>query len=323
MYSAQPLTDRAVLRPLLPWHADEFLAHLDRAREHIAPWVGQSFVAVDLESATAVLQRYADGHAKHGGGIHGIWLDGTLVGGVMVVHLDTATGICELGCWLEPAAVGRGLITKAAAKLLDWVVRERGVQRVEWQTVAGNEPSNRVAQRLGMRLDGVMRSAVPGRSGSTERKDLQIWSILADEWFARTPQAEPDRAAIDALAAAFFGAFGNLGGAAPDVASLRDLFLPTGVVVKAGPDQQIYDLDGFIEPRQALLTGGELVEFHEWETSEQTVISGDVAQRFSRYAKAGVLRGEPFTGTGAKSMQCVRTPAGWRIVAVTWSDDTP
>ena len=48
---ALSLTDDAELRQLMPWHADEFLANLDRCREHIAPWVGASFVATDAGSA--------------------------------------------------------------------------------------------------------------------------------------------------------------------------------------------------------------------------------------------------------------------------------
>jgi RimJ/RimL family protein N-acetyltransferase len=170
---------------LEPWQAEEFLAHLDRARDHIAPWVGPSFVAGDLDSARDVLQRYADAKAQDGGGIHGIWLEETLVGGVMFVSLDTARGVCELGCWLEPSAEGRGLITRAVGVLIDWAVRARGIRRLEWQTLAANEPSVRVARRLGMRRDGVMREAVPGRNGSAERADLEVWSLLADEWLGR------------------------------------------------------------------------------------------------------------------------------------------
>ena len=182
---ARPLTEHATLRPLEPWQAEEFLTHLDRARDHIAPWVGPSFVAADLDSARNVLQRYADAKARDGGGIHGIWLQDTLVGGVMFVSLDTAGGVCELGCWLEPSAEGRGLITRAVGVLIDWAVRERGIRRLEWQTLAANEPSIRVARRLGMRRDGVMREAVPGRNGSTDRADLEVWSLLASEWRGR------------------------------------------------------------------------------------------------------------------------------------------
>lgn len=176
---ALPLTDDAELRPLDPWRAEEFLTHLDRAREHIAPWVSPSFVATDLASARAVLQRYADRWAQDSGGIWGIWLDGTLVGGVMFVSFDATTGVGEAGCWLEPAAEGRGLVTRAARRIIDWAIRDRGLHRVEWRTNADNARSIAVARRLGMCHDGTLRQVYPSPTG---RIDLEVWSVLAPEW---------------------------------------------------------------------------------------------------------------------------------------------
>jgi hypothetical protein len=57
----------------------------------------------------------------------------------------------------------------------------------------------------------------------------------------------------------------------------------------------VYDVDGFIAPRRTLLTGGTLQEFRQWEVSGRTDVPGDVAQRFSRYAKAGVQGQTPFS----------------------------
>jgi ribosomal-protein-serine acetyltransferase len=183
---ALPLTADAELRPLDPWRAEEFLAHLDRAHQHIAPWVSPAFVATDLESARAVLQRYANKWARDAGGIWGVWLEGRLVGGVMFVSFDVALGVCEAGCWLEPGAEGRGLITRALGSIVDWAVRERGMHRIEWRTNAANTRSINVAKRLGMRRDGTLRQVYPGPVG---RIDMEVWSVLAAEWQART--AEP------------------------------------------------------------------------------------------------------------------------------------
>jgi ribosomal-protein-serine acetyltransferase len=178
---AFPLADNAQLRPLEPWQAEEFLANLDRAREHIEPWVSPTFVATDRESARAVLQRHADNRARDAGGIWGIWSDGTLVGGVLFVSFDAARGFCEVGCWLEPAAQGRGLVTRAVSRLIDWSVYERGIHRVEWWTRADNVRSISVARRLGMRRDGTMRQLISRPEG---RYDVEVWSVLADEWRA-------------------------------------------------------------------------------------------------------------------------------------------
>ncbi|MCL7457662.1 GNAT family protein [Micromonospora echinofusca] len=188
---ALPLTEDAELRPLEPWRAGEFLAHLDRARAHIAPWVSPSFVVGDLDSARAVLQSYADRWARDAGGIWGIWRRGELVGGVMFVAFDTASGVCEAGCWLEPAGEGHGLVTRAVGRIVDWAVRERGIHRVEWRTKADNARSIATARRLGMRLDGTLREVYPGPAG---RIDIEVWSVLAPEWRGVRPDAGGHRA---------------------------------------------------------------------------------------------------------------------------------
>jgi RimJ/RimL family protein N-acetyltransferase len=174
----------AQLRPLEVWHAEEFAGHLDRAREHIRPWVGPAFVTDTLDGARATLRRYADRTAADGARLYGIWLDGVLVGGVMFVDFDAAGGSGELGCWLEPAAEGRGLITAACGVLLDWAFGERGLRRAEWRCRADNERSASVARRLGMTCEGVLRQA--WLNGGIHH-DKQIWAVLASEWNADRP----------------------------------------------------------------------------------------------------------------------------------------
>ncbi|MFI8962160.1 GNAT family N-acetyltransferase [Streptomyces sp. NPDC053493] len=176
---ALPLRDDAVLRPLETWHAEEFAAHLDRAREHIRPWVGPAFVTTDVEGARGTLVRYGERQAQDGARLYGIWRDGTLVGGVMFTAFDTAFGSCELGCWLEPAGEGHGLVTAACAALLDWALVERGLHRAEWHCRADNDRSAAVARRLGMTLEGTRREAWPCEGA---RHDKQIWAVLAREW---------------------------------------------------------------------------------------------------------------------------------------------
>lgn len=180
------LTDDAELRTLEPWQADEFFAHIERAREHIAPWVPIPHQVRDLTSARAWLQRYADMQARDAGRVYGIWLRGvgaaepdTLVGGTVFPHFDAVSGDCEIGVWLEPAGERRGLITAACVLMVEWAVHQRGMARIEWRTNPHNVRSKAVAQRLGMKYEGTLRStfSIGGR-----REDTEIWSVLATEW---------------------------------------------------------------------------------------------------------------------------------------------
>ena len=88
-------------------------------------------------------------------------------------------GRAEVGCWLEPSATGKGLITLASRVLIDWAICERGVHRVEWLVSSANAPSIAVARRLGMSKDGVLRSYFLHHG---VRQDLEVWSVLAPEW---------------------------------------------------------------------------------------------------------------------------------------------
>lgn len=133
---------------------------------------------------------------------------------------------------------------------------------------------------------------------------------------------KPDAQAIDNVTAAFFDAFTNRGGKAQNVDALYDIFLPEAVIVKnVGGSPVISTVEGFIEPRREILTNGSLAEFSEWETSERTEVFGNIAQRFSRYAKSWLQEGRQCSGSGAKSMQFVRTPHGWKIASLVWDDD--
>ncbi|MFG1945312.1 GNAT family N-acetyltransferase [Nonomuraea sp. NPDC048826] len=178
---AVSLGDGAELRPLEPWHAEEFLSHMERGREFIGQYVGLPDRVTDLESSRSFLRTYADKATADTGRIYGIWTGGKLVGGVMFRTMDIPNASAEAGCWLEPSAAGRGLVTRAVRTIIDWAVEERGIHRVEWVVASENEPSIAVARRLGMTRDGVLRESFLYRG---RRYDMEIWSVLAPEWRA-------------------------------------------------------------------------------------------------------------------------------------------
>ncbi|MEO6704081.1 MAG: DUF4440 domain-containing protein [Jatrophihabitantaceae bacterium] len=133
---------------------------------------------------------------------------------------------------------------------------------------------------------------------------------------------DEDRQAIAAIVTTFFAAFTSGPDCAARLDALRAVFLPEAVIVRTcGLQPAVYDVSSFIEPRAALLTGGSLVDFSEWELDGHTEIFGDIAHHFGSYAKAGVQDGTPFTGRGMKTLQLVRTADGWRISAAAWDDE--
>ena len=173
------LTDDAELRALEPWQAREFAAHVAAARDHLSEWLPWGSSAAEVDEAERLLQRYADAQARGEGRMLGIWVGGNLAGGVLFRVWEQQTGVCELGVWLAPEAVGRGLITRAGRAMIDYAFRERGMHRVEWRCATANTRSSAVAKRLGMTREGVLREAAPLNG---VRHDVELWSVLATEW---------------------------------------------------------------------------------------------------------------------------------------------
>ncbi|MFE7311832.1 GNAT family N-acetyltransferase [Streptomyces sp. NPDC057555] len=186
MFAISLGADGAELRPLEPWQAEEFLAHIDRGREFIGRHNGLPDVITDLASSRAYLTTYAKKAAADTGRIFGIRSGGELVGAILLRTMNVEQGIAEAGCWLEPSAAGKGLVTRAVRVVIDWAVEERGIHRVEWWVSSANAPSIAVARRLGMTKEGVLRDNYRYRG---ERHDMEIWSVLAPEWRAarKTP----------------------------------------------------------------------------------------------------------------------------------------
>ncbi|NEA23552.1 GNAT family N-acetyltransferase [Actinomadura bangladeshensis] len=176
---ARVIGDGAELRPFEPWQAAEFAEHAERVRKDIEKYIPWARTVVDVESARALLQSYADKQAEDAGRMYGIWVDGVLQGGTLFRVFDTARGVCEAGVWLAREARGRGLVTAAVRVMIDWAVRERGMHRVEWLCAPENTASAAVAERLGMTCEGVHRQAFVLNG---EHRDVQVWAVLADEW---------------------------------------------------------------------------------------------------------------------------------------------
>jgi RimJ/RimL family protein N-acetyltransferase len=93
---------------------------------------------------------------------------------------DAATSREHLRACAERTAAdtGRILGIRADDRLVDRLVRDRGVHRVERPVAPGNAPSTAVARRLGMTREGVLREHHPHRG---ERLDIEVRSVLAPE----------------------------------------------------------------------------------------------------------------------------------------------
>lgn len=105
---------------------------------------------------------------------------GEACGGVGLVRLhDIYRGTGELGYWLGRALWGRGLMTRAVARLLCWAFAEQDLDRVHARVFVGNPASARVLEKNRFTREATMRHAIRKRG---ELLDCWLYAHLRAEW---------------------------------------------------------------------------------------------------------------------------------------------
>lgn len=91
---------------------------------------------------------------------------GHLIGTIGLMDRVGPGGL-EIGYWLRTDATGRGVMTRAAARVTDIALSLPGIDRVEIHCDAANAASAAVPRRLGYRLDREAQGeqTAPGESG--------------------------------------------------------------------------------------------------------------------------------------------------------------
>ncbi|WAC68771.1 GNAT family N-acetyltransferase [Microbacterium sp. SL75] len=107
--------------------------------------------------------------------------DGTVIGDLVLFHLDIEAGSAEIGWVVSPAASGRGLATEAVRALIDTAFDVYGLRRLVAQIDADNARSVALAERLGLRREAhfVENEWFKGRWS-----DLLVYAVLDREWAA-------------------------------------------------------------------------------------------------------------------------------------------
>jgi len=85
--------------------------------------------------------------------------DGRLIGVVGADHLDVGTTHrANIGYWLATPYWGRGLMTKAARRYVQYALERLGVVRLTAEVFHWNEASARVLEKVGFRQEGRLRN---------------------------------------------------------------------------------------------------------------------------------------------------------------------
>lgn len=166
------------LRPLLAADAFALFRLIDGERARLGrwlPWVEET--RTERDSARFIADATEERRRRRSL-VLAMCVEGAIVGTIGLHYVEWFDRSAELGYWVGSRVEGRGYVTRAARLVFDFAFGTVGLHRIVVRCAVGNDRSARVAERLGMQREGLLREAhyVGGRF-----LDQQLYSILRPE----------------------------------------------------------------------------------------------------------------------------------------------
>jgi ribosomal-protein-serine acetyltransferase len=147
------------LRPLLAADAFALFRLIDAERERLGrwlPWVDET--RSERDSARFIADATEERRRRRSL-VLAMCVEGAVVGTIGLHYVEWFDRSAELGYWITSGAEGRGIVTRAARALLGFAFGTVGLHRIVVRCAVGNDRSARVAERLLMRREGLLREA--------------------------------------------------------------------------------------------------------------------------------------------------------------------
>ena len=123
----------------------------------------------------------------------GVIYTGKLIGNIAYKYINNELKKVEIGYWIAEDYQGKGIISRACARLVEYAFTNLDMSKVEMCVASYNKPSLAVCERLGMTLEGVITNAelVQGRI-----LDHAIYGLHREKNIIKREVPEPGREII-------------------------------------------------------------------------------------------------------------------------------
>ncbi|MCP2502725.1 MAG: GNAT family N-acetyltransferase [Candidatus Thalassarchaeaceae archaeon] len=162
--------------------ASELFQLVDGNREYLRewlPWLDSNLSIVDeINFIEISIKDRLQGSS-------GVWLireNGNLVGNISINWVDWDNRSCGLGYWISRDKSGNGIVTRCCESLINNLIFNNKIHRFVIEAGINNIASRKIAEKLGMRLEGVIKDRELLYDVFT---DGALYAITAPEWALR------------------------------------------------------------------------------------------------------------------------------------------
>ncbi len=133
------LDEDAYLKPLELHEAQDFFDLIEQSKSHLRPWMPWTDWTNQVKDTEGFIRSTMEQVGRNDGFQAGIWYKGKAAGVIGFHRVDWTNKATSIGYWLGEAFIGKGLMTKASAPLLEHAFTAYDLERIELRASTQNK----------------------------------------------------------------------------------------------------------------------------------------------------------------------------------------
>lgn len=173
------VNDDIQLRVLENRNAKELYKLIDNNRLYLREWLPWVGATTSVDAIKGFVKSSRKQLTDNNGFQAGIYYKGEITGSIGLHGIDWNNKKTTIGYWLAEGYQGQGIMTQSCRAIINYVIKDLGLNRVEIRAAEFNKKSRAVPERLGFKLEGTVRQA---EWLYDHYVNHAVYGILAEEW---------------------------------------------------------------------------------------------------------------------------------------------
>jgi ribosomal-protein-serine acetyltransferase len=142
-----------------PSFAHKYLAIVTNQRDYLSQWLAWPLHAKSEGFFLTFIKQSLIDYAEGKGMVCAIIYQGELVGNISFNTINHSLKMAVIGYWLSETHQGNGIITRSVSTLINLAFFELCFDKIQISVAVDNQPSRKVCERLGMKLEGIITNS--------------------------------------------------------------------------------------------------------------------------------------------------------------------
>ncbi|NMM63769.1 GNAT family N-acetyltransferase [Clostridium sp. P21] len=160
-------------------HIEEQFALTQRNRSYLKQWLPWVDGIKSFEDVAKFIKKTKKQFVDNDGFQCGIWYKGRMAGIIGYHNIDWTNKSTSIGYWLGEEFQNKGIMIRDCKVLVDYAVKELGLNRVEIRCAEKNLKSRHIPEKLGFKNEGTLRNVEWLYDHYVSHV---VYGILKDEW---------------------------------------------------------------------------------------------------------------------------------------------